>query len=117
MLPWEGTSKTMANPDGRYWGAVTKSCLFLKRAGSQQLKKDVIYHEAGVGRGLHSTEREKEIENMKKIVATNEKNAHALNFLGYTYAEIGVNLEEAKTLVKRALELRPDDGYILDSLA
>jgi len=62
-------------------------------------------------------ERAKAIENMKKIVASNDKNAHALNFLGYTYAEMGEHLDEAETLVKKALELRPEDGYILDSLA
>ncbi len=62
-------------------------------------------------------ERAKAIENMKKIVAANDKNAHALNFLGYTYAEMGEHLDEAETLVKKALELRPEDGYILDSLA
>ena len=41
---------------------------------------------------------------------------NALNYLGYTYAERGTNLDEAEDLIKRALKFRPNDGYILDSL-
>ncbi len=61
-------------------------------------------------------DRNKAIENMKKILEANPNNAHALNFLGYTYAEMGTNLEEAEKLVEKALTLRPEDGYIEDSL-
>ncbi len=53
---------------------------------------------------------------MKRVIAINDKHANALNYLGYTYADLGINLEEAEGLVRRALELRPDDGYITDSL-
>jgi tetratricopeptide (TPR) repeat protein len=60
--------------------------------------------------------REAAISDMKKILEINANNAHALNFLGYTYAELGQNLEEAENLVQKALTLRPNDGYIEDSL-
>ena len=40
----------------------------------------------------------------------------ALNFIGYTYAERGLQLEEAERLVRKALELKPDNGFIMDSL-
>src|SRR5207245_2843271 len=46
----------------------------------------------------------------------NPKNAAALNYLGYTYAEMGVQLEEAERLIRRALEIEPDDGFYVDSL-
>jgi len=62
-------------------------------------------------------EREKSIANMRKIIAQNESNAHALNFLGYTLAESGENLDEAEGFIQKALTLRPDDPYIQDSLA
>jgi tetratricopeptide (TPR) repeat protein len=39
-----------------------------------------------------------------------------LNYLGYAWADQGTNLEESLKLIKRALELRPTDGYITDSL-
>jgi len=57
------------------------------------------------------------IEVMRKILETDSKNANALNYIGYTYAEMGIKLEEAKQMIKAALESEPDDGYIMDSLA
>jgi len=53
---------------------------------------------------------------MKKIIEIDPKDAGALNYLGYSYADQGVNLDEALLLIKRAYDLRPDDGYITDSL-
>jgi tetratricopeptide (TPR) repeat protein len=44
-------------------------------------------------------------------------NANALNYLGYTFADMGVNLDEAEQLIRKALEHKPGDGYITDSLA
>lgn len=60
--------------------------------------------------------RAESIERMKKVIATNSRDAQALNFIGYTYAEMGINLEEALSYLKRAVEIRPNDGFILDSL-
>jgi tetratricopeptide (TPR) repeat protein len=42
--------------------------------------------------------------------------AQALNYLGYTYAEMGIHLDEALGYVNRALAITPGDGFILDSL-
>lgn len=56
------------------------------------------------------------IERMKKVLSINPKDAQALNYLGYTYAEMGVNLDEALGFLKLAAEIRPNDGFILDSL-
>ena len=39
-----------------------------------------------------------------------------LNYLGYSWVDQGVNLDEGLRLLRRAVELRPTDGYILDSL-
>jgi tetratricopeptide (TPR) repeat protein len=50
------------------------------------------------------------------VIKLNPKDVQALNFLGYTYAEMGINLEEALGYIKQAVELRPNDGFILDSL-
>ena len=56
------------------------------------------------------------IEVMRRVIELNDEHANALNYLGYTYAELGINLDEAEALVRKALVLRPDDGYITDSL-
>jgi Flp pilus assembly protein TadD len=39
-----------------------------------------------------------------------------LNFLGYSWIDRGENLPMARAMVERAVELRPRDGYIVDSL-
>lgn len=39
-----------------------------------------------------------------------------LNYLGYSWVDQGVNLEKALGMIERAVEQRPEDGYIVDSL-
>jgi tetratricopeptide (TPR) repeat protein len=56
------------------------------------------------------------IEAMRRVLEVDPQNASALNYIGYTYAELGENLDEAEQLIRKALELKPDDGYITDSL-
>ncbi len=53
---------------------------------------------------------------MQQVLERNPNHAGALNFVGYTWAERGENLDEAEEMIIRALEQRPDDGYITDSL-
>jgi Flp pilus assembly protein TadD len=54
---------------------------------------------------------------MKMVIQLSPDDAEALNYLGYTYADLGINLDEAETLIQTALQLKPNDGYITDSLA
>ena len=44
-----------------------------------------------------------------------KEHIQALNYLAYTLAELGENLDYAETLVDRAIALKPNDGYILDT--
>ena len=39
-----------------------------------------------------------------------------LNYLGYSWIDQGTNLDEGMNMIRRAVEQRPDDGYIVDSL-
>ena len=39
-----------------------------------------------------------------------------LNYLGYSWVDQGINLDEGMNMIRRAVEQRPDDGYIVDSL-
>ena len=41
---------------------------------------------------------------------------HVLNYLGYSWIDQGVHLDEGMDMIKRAVQQRPDDGYIVDSL-
>lgn len=53
---------------------------------------------------------------LRTLIALEPDHAHAHNALGYTLADRGLRLEEAESLIARALELSPDDPFILDSM-
>lgn len=53
---------------------------------------------------------------LEPLLAADPDDVMALNFIGFSYADRGVNLTDANRLLGRAAELRPDDGYVLDSL-
>jgi len=53
---------------------------------------------------------------MEQVLAKNPEHAGALNYVGYSLAERGQDLDKAEQLVRAALKERPDDGYIVDSL-
>ena len=41
---------------------------------------------------------------------------HVLNYLGYSWIDQGVHLDDGMAMIKKAVQQRPDDGYIVDSL-
>lgn len=52
----------------------------------------------------------------KKALELRPDQPLVLNYLGYSWVEMGRNLDEAREMIERAVELRPSDGYITDSL-
>jgi len=56
------------------------------------------------------------IEELKQSVKLNPEFADALNSLGYIYAEQGINLAEAETMIKKALLIQPENPAYIDSL-
>lgn len=61
-------------------------------------------------------ERDEALELMNEVLSMNPQNSDALNFVAYTLAEADEELERAKELIEKALELKPNDGYYLDTL-
>lgn len=55
-------------------------------------------------------------KDLRQLIQLKPDNAHAYNALGYSLAERGVRLEEARELVEKALSLAPDDPFIMDSV-
>ena len=53
---------------------------------------------------------------MRAIIAREPDHADALNALGYTLADRTDRYAEAYALIQRAIELKPDESYIVDSL-
>ncbi|MER8916644.1 tetratricopeptide repeat protein [Mesorhizobium sp. M0761] len=39
-----------------------------------------------------------------------------LNYLGYSWVDMNMNLKEGLAMIQKAVDLRPSDGYIVDSL-
>jgi tetratricopeptide (TPR) repeat protein len=53
---------------------------------------------------------------LKKSLDLYPDQPHVLNYLGYSWIDQGVNLDDGMRMIKRAVEQRADDGYIVDSL-
>lgn len=54
---------------------------------------------------------------LRDIIKRKPDFKHAYNALGYSYADRGIKLEEAQTLIQTALDMQPGDPFITDSLA
>ena len=55
-------------------------------------------------------------KDLRHLILLKPDNAHAYNALGYTFAERGIRLAEARELVEKAAALAPQDAFIMDSL-
>ena len=53
---------------------------------------------------------------LTRLIQLRPDHAHAYNALGYSFADRNVRLPEAKRLIEKALELSPDDFFIVDSM-
>jgi tetratricopeptide (TPR) repeat protein len=53
---------------------------------------------------------------MEAAIKLDPHHADALNYLGYSYAERGVKVDQALSLTKQAVALKPENGYYVDSL-
>ncbi|MCB0347234.1 MAG: tetratricopeptide repeat protein, partial [Bdellovibrionales bacterium] len=61
-------------------------------------------------------DRKEAIARMQKVLSINADHSQAMNFIAYTYAEMGENLDEALHMATRAIELKPEDPFYLDTL-
>ena len=54
--------------------------------------------------------------NLKKLIGLQPEHAHAYNALGYSLADRNLRLPEAQGLIEKALQLSPEDPFIIDSM-
>jgi tetratricopeptide (TPR) repeat protein len=59
---------------------------------------------------------EKAESDLRRALALEPDQPMVLNYLGYSMVEKKINLLEAMEMVRKAVELKPNDGYIVDSL-
>jgi tetratricopeptide (TPR) repeat protein len=101
----------LRSKSGDFDGAVA----YLEGLLASAPEDDEILYNLGVVYGEKDRDEEA-LRYMELALEKNPDNADALNFIGYTWAEHGENLEQAEQYITRAMELRPDNGYIVDSL-
>ncbi|WIM04745.1 MAG: tetratricopeptide repeat protein [Candidatus Nitricoxidivorans perseverans] len=53
--------------------------------------------------------------NLRRLIELKPDHAHAYNALGYSLVDRNVRLDEAQALIEKAVQLSPQDPYILDS--
>ncbi len=61
-------------------------------------------------------EHKQAMDVMQQVIRLQPEHAAALNYVGYTWAEKKIHLDKALEYIRRAVELKPDNGYIRDSL-
>jgi tetratricopeptide (TPR) repeat protein len=76
--------------------------------------KDLLYARALIAERLDLVDIAE--RDLRAILARDSDNAQALNALGYTLADRTDRYQEALDLIQRALALKPDDPFILDSM-
>jgi tetratricopeptide (TPR) repeat protein len=97
--------------NGDYDGAIA----FLNELLTAAPDDDELLYNLGVVHG-EAKRYDEALRFMQRALEKNPDNPAALNYVGYSWAEKGENLDQAEAMITRALELRPDDGYITDSL-
>jgi len=54
--------------------------------------------------------------NFKRALELFPDQPQVLNYLGYSWVDMNIHLDEGLNMIRKAVDLRPDDGYIVDSL-
>ena len=80
----------------------------------QPNEPDLLYDQAMLAERLNKMEVLE--SNLSRVIVLRPDNAQAYNALGYSLAERNLRLGEAQQLVSKALQLAPEDPFILDSM-
>jgi tetratricopeptide (TPR) repeat protein len=86
-----------------------------EKASTSDADKMKVYFQRGAMYDHEKKYDESEAE-FRKVLAMDPDNAGALNYLGYSLADRNVRLDEAYQMVKKALDLAPDQYAYMDSL-
>ena len=75
----------------------------------------IVYFARGISHE-RTGEWDKAEADFRKALELRPEQPQVMNYLGYSFLEMQTNYEEALDLIERAVALRPDSGYIIDSL-
>ncbi|WP_245514853.1 tetratricopeptide repeat protein [Jiella endophytica] len=87
----------------------------IELAKADDAEKWNLYYQRGI-----AYERQKMWDkaepDFKKALELSPEQPQVLNYLGYSWVDMNRHLDEGLDMIKRAVDLRPNDGYIIDSL-
>jgi tetratricopeptide (TPR) repeat protein len=87
----------------------------IERLGEPRKEHWTLYYSRGIA--YERTQRWPEAEaDFLLALELEPEQPFVLNYLGYSWVDQGLNLDEAKDMLHRAVDARPDDGFIVDSL-
>ena len=89
--------------------------LIFQKIDKIEFKHWPLFYSSGIAleRGKNWERAEKQFLTALKFVPNNPQ---VLNYLGYSWIDQGININEALEMIVNAAQQRPDDGYIIDSL-
>lgn len=74
-----------------------------------------LYFQLGIARERLKQWPKAEVA-FKRALDLSPDQPQVMNYLGYSWIDMNINLDEGMDLIQRAVDLRPNDGYIVDSL-
>lgn len=99
----------------RYAEATAAYDRAIERLHSRGPRDWAIYYARGIARERSGNWPGAEAD-FKHALELSPEQPYVLNYLGYSWVEQGRNLAEARRMLERAVQLRPNDGNIADSL-
>ncbi len=87
----------------------------IKKAISKFPKSSQAYYQLGTLQDRMNLKSEM-VLSMKKVIEIEPEHSQALNYLAYTWAETGKDLELAETYARKAAAKEEGDAFILDTL-
>jgi tetratricopeptide (TPR) repeat protein len=99
----------------KYAEAVDAYSKAIALIGTPQERNWVLFYTRGISyeRSKRWAEAERDLKQALKL---KPEQPLVMNYLAYSWVEQGVNATEALAMLRRAVELRPEDGFIIDSL-
>jgi tetratricopeptide (TPR) repeat protein len=98
--------------DVKQWPAALEVLQTASRAYPDDV--DLLYEQSMVAEKLGRLDEMERL--LRRVIELRPEHHHAFNALGYTLADRNIRLQEARTLILRALELAPGEPFITDSL-
>jgi tetratricopeptide (TPR) repeat protein len=99
----------------RYTEAIPAYSKVIDNIEKETARDWLIYYTRGIVFDQEKRWDEAE-QDLKKALEIKPEQPMVLNYLAYSWVDRGLNYVEAKKMLERAVEQRPNDGYIVDSL-